>query len=145
MSRIAFGNIIFGFTVIFFAAIYGAVMAFDSADTMARAPMEMLSWGNTLVKSSHGHTNLFGLLHICFGLTFAFSALPKKWQILQSFFLGCGTFAMGPLMIARAKSGLPKVGIDFLGGFIGLFLSLALAAILMHIVGLGIRSFKHSV
>ena len=143
MSRVSIYNFIFGFSAIFFAAVFGAFLAFDATDTLTRAPLEMLRWENTLARSAHGHTNLFGLLHIAFGLTFPFSVFSNKSKVLQSIFLGCGTFAMGPLMILRSRLGLP-IGTDFLGGIIGLCLSLALVAILMQIIGLSLKTLRHS-
>ena len=144
MARISLYNIIFGFAVIFFAAIYGALLALDTTDTLVHAPIDMLRWEQTLSRSAHGHTNLFGILHICFGLTFPFSILSVRTKTIQSIFLACGTFAMGPLMILRAKFGLP-IGTDYLGGIIGLFLSLTLASLLVHTVGLAMKTFKRTV
>jgi hypothetical protein len=133
MRRIALFNLVLGFSLIFMAASGGAFVALRSTETFLQGVDP--TWQLMLQTSSHGHTNLFGVLHILLGLTIPYSRSNQFLDRIKTFGLGAGSFAMGPLLIARAASG-PSVSLDGLGLTIGACLSLALAAIVAHIIGL---------
>ena len=135
MPRIALLNFVIGFSVLFVAAAGGAFIANDLTDAFLRDPQLINSWNAILSRSAHGHTNLFGLLHICFGLTIPYSIFSPKIATAQTAALFAGTFAMGPLMIIRSTMP-PSDGVDVMAILIGIFLSSALIMIFSHACGL---------
>jgi len=135
MPRIAILNMVIGFAVLFVAAAAGAFIANDLTEAFLK-DMELLNnWNAVLTRSAHGHTNLFAMLHICFGLTVPYSTLSNGRKKLQTFGLFLGTFAMGPLMVARSTMP-PTEGFDPLAIVIGVFLSCSLAMLFSHAYGL---------
>ncbi len=143
MPRISQINFVLGFSVIFFAASAGAFIATDLAEQFLRgSALEMLQWQPTIERSAHGHSNLFGILHIALGLTIPYSHLSNKFKFWQTSGLALGTFAMGPLMMIRAALG-PIDGYDLNGLLIGGCLSAALAAIATHTIGLALKLRRH--
>jgi hypothetical protein len=135
MHRLALINFIIGFSVLFLAAAAGAFIANDLSEAFIRDRELLNSWNAVLTRSAHGHTNLFGMLHICFGLTIPYSVFSVRIKKLQTFGLIAGTFAMGPLMMLRASTP-PSEGVDVTAILIGCCLSLALATIFSHTCGL---------
>ncbi len=131
MPRIALFNMALGFTILFFAAAAGALVAWDITDAWLYNKDHVGSWALMLQKSAHGHTNLFGILHICLGLTMPYATCSPRLRLMQTAGLACGTFAMGPLMVIRSWQG-PTEKFDLTGGLTGLFLSFALAAIALQ-------------
>lgn len=137
MSRIALLNMAWGFLLIFMAACGGAFVALNATDQFmagAVAPQ----WQSMLQASSHGHTSLFGIIHILLGLTLGYSKATPRENIVKSVGLFAGSFAMGPLLLIRAALG-PTLSTEVNGILIGVGLSGALAAILFHAVGLSRR------
>ena len=127
-----------GFSLIFFAAAGGPFLAFDATDSFIHDPSIMSSWLFTLLSSAHGHTNLFGMLHVLFALSMPYSRLSLVFKKIQTLGFGLGSFAMSALMIIRANMG-PVAGYDFLGICTGLCLSASLAAIALHCYGLAMK------
>ena len=138
MEKISLWNLIIGFLVIFFAACAGPFLALDATKSFIHDPGHLQSWTFTLMASAHGHTNLFGILHCLFGLSFPYSAVSKKHKYLQTIGLSCGTFSMSVLMVFRA-SGSPVEGFDVPGLLTGVLLSFALLAIGSHCLGLMLK------
>lgn len=143
MSRLALFNMTLGFTVLFFAAAAGAFIATDLTEGYLRDKAILESWRLVLASSAHGHSNLFATIHICFGLTLPYSALPSRVKLLQTIGLAAGTFAMGPVMIVRSLTP-PAEGIDIVALVIGALLSCSLAAIGAHAFGLAMKLTKRS-
>ncbi len=134
MSRIALFNIGLGFVIIFCSACLGAFIASDIAESFLRQTGDLHSWYNILRRSSHGHFNLFGMIHILFGLTLPYSTLTPKLKYWQTIGLISGSIAMGPGMLMRAVIG-PTEQFDATGVLLGGLISLALVAIAAHAVG----------
>jgi hypothetical protein len=134
MRRLAILNMALGFTLIVIAASGGAFVALRATEDYLHQVVKT-SWAALLQASSHGHTNLFGILHVVLGLTFPYSKSTPLLDVLKTVGLFCGSFAMGPLLLLRAASD-PPVTLDAVGVVIGLCLSLALAAIIAHAFGL---------
>lgn len=128
MARLGILNMALGFTILFLAAAAGAFISFDLTQAYLHDLSQLDSWQMTLLKSSHGHSNLFGMLHIALGLTLPYSPLSYRYKLAQTLSLAAGTLAMGPLMIVRAMSG-PSDSFDVIGLTIGAGLSLALLAL----------------
>lgn len=135
MPRIGLLNMVVGFIFIFLSASAGFFLATEHTRIHIRDNTELLSWWVQLSASAHGHTNLFGMLHILFGLTFPYSVLNLKTKVIQSIGLLLGSFAMSILMFIRALS-KPNLEYDALGIVTGVFLSAALISIVLQIFGL---------
>lgn len=134
MRRIAIFNLAFGFSLIFVAASGGAFVALQSTEAYLQGVVAP-SWRSLLQASSHGHTNLFGVLHVLLGLTMPYARSTVAVDRLKTFGLLTGSLAMGPLLLVRAALG-PAISMDGLGIVIGSCLTLALAALLSHTIGL---------
>ncbi len=136
MSRIALGNILFGFVIIIFCSLGGFFLATDAEKYFQIDKTLLVTWQYTLFKSAHGHCNLFGILHILMGLTLPYSHLKSHYHIAQSFGLALGTLTMGVLMVIRGLHGIPSSAYDSMGITIGTFLSLAVGALMLHSFGI---------
>lgn len=142
MTKISLLNLIFGFFVISVAAMAGSFLALDTARAFIYDKSILESWSIIIQQSAHGHTNMFGMLHIMLGLTLPYSLLSLKTKAIQSFGLGLGTVAMSFLMMLRSEY-KPEVGsFDVLGFIIGAFLSVALLALLLHVYGLLLKLMR---
>lgn len=135
MSRLSILNMALGFLVLFFAACAGAFVSFDMTQAFLHDLKQLNTWEMTLLQSSHGHSNLFGILHIVLGLTLPYSPLSLRWKKLQTLGLFGGVLAMGPGMIMRALAG-PSESFDALGLSIGVGLSMALVTLGTHAAAL---------
>lgn len=141
MPRLGLLNMLLGFLVLSVAAAAGPFIASDITAGYLRDKALLETWQLLLQKSSHGHTNLFGMLHVLFGLTMPYSALSERFKKLQTVGLALGSIGMGPVMLARAAIG-PVQGIDVTEVVIGTFLSCALAALATHTFGLARKYFR---
>ena len=142
MARISIWNMAFGFLLLFFAACAGAFVSFDMTDAFLKDPALLDSWQLTLMKSAHGHTNLFGMLHVMFGLTLPYSRLADKFKLWQSYGLVAGSVAMGPLMMIKAYGG-PQQSFDPIGLCIGVCLSGSLVCLGTHAAALFYRLLRY--
>ncbi|MBM4250519.1 MAG: hypothetical protein FJ146_00935 [Deltaproteobacteria bacterium] len=139
MPRISLVNFAIGFWTLFIAAASGAFIATDLTASYVAEQAINPTWNTVLLSSAHGHTNLFGLLHIAFGLTLPYSRLGPRWQVLQSAGLSCGILAMGPGMFIRSLYPPVADGTDSIGLVLGLLLSAALATLFSHAAALTSR------
>lgn len=135
MSRLSILNMALGFMVLFFAACAGAFVSFDMTQAFIHDITQLETWEMTLLKSSHGHSNLFGILHIALGLTLPYSPLTLRWKQVQTICMFGGVLAMGPGMVMRAMAG-PSESFDALGLSIGVGLSMSLVSIGTHTAAL---------
>ncbi len=135
MPKIGIVNMFIGFSIVFLAAAAGSFIATDLTYKFMREQNLTDTWMSLMQKSAHGHTNLFGILHICLGLTMPYSRLKNTFKILQTIGLGLGSFAMSFLMVARGQI-IPTENFDYLGVVIGFCLSAALVSIGSQAVGL---------
>lgn len=138
MPQLAIVNMFIGFLVIFISASAGSFIAFDLTEAFVKNQEFLLSWELILKRSAHGHFNLFGLIHIVFGLTLSYSKLPNKVKKLQTLALGMGTLAMGPGLLLRAHQG-PSLELDVLAVVVGTCACFALLAIVSHAFGLYVK------
>lgn len=134
MPRIALVNMFLGFSLIFISAMAGVFLANDITINFISTPELNNGWNQLLLKSAHGHTNLFGLIHICFALTLPYNGLQKKNKIL-TIGLTLGSIAMSLGMYCKAFS-QPSTDIQFLDLIIGVFLFCWMMAIVSHLYGL---------
>lgn len=143
MSRLGLVNILIGFTVLFLSASAGAFLANDITAAFLSDKELLNSWQLTLLRSAHGHFNLFGIVHVLLGLTLPYSPwslLVKKLQTL-GFFLA--TLAIGPGLMVRAYI-KPSSELDAMGLLVGLCLSLGLVTLLSHAAGIAYKIFKRA-
>ena len=131
MPKIGLFNMAFGFAVMAFAAAAGGFIAWDINQMALEGGKEISDWSIMLRRSAHGHTNLFGMIHILFGLTLPYSTFSLKLKKLQSIGLVLGTIAVSVGLFLQSYKG-PTSSIDLLGLVEGAFLSCALVAIASH-------------
>ncbi|MEN9835124.1 MAG: hypothetical protein RL011_1317 [Pseudomonadota bacterium] len=143
MPRIALINIAIGFWTLFVAAAGGAFIATDMTATYIAEHSLNPNWNSVLLSSAHGHSNLFGILHIVLGLTLPYSKMAPRWKVLQTIGLACGVLAMGPGMFIRAVRA-PSAESDPLGLILGVLLSAALASLFSHAAALTSRCIQRS-
>jgi len=138
MPRLAILNMAIGFFVVFVAASAGAFISLDITHAFLYDEESLHRWQLLLHRSAHGHTNLFGMLHILFGLTLPYSLCSQRIKIWQTAGLLLGCVAMGPGMILRGAAG-PTAATDGLGIALGLLLSATLLAVASHALGLMLK------
>ena len=135
MPRLSILNFLLGFLAIFFAASSGLFIANDMSQAYISNNEMLKSWQMTLLKSAHGHTNLFGILQILLGITIPYSNLSYKIKVFQTWAIFAGTLTMSLLLCLRAFRS-PYFGYDFLGLLIGALLSGSLISLALHCYGL---------
>ena len=135
MPRLALAHMLLGFSLVLFAAAAGAFVAYDATASFIHDPSNLHSWQFTILSSAHGHSNLFGILHILYGLTCNYSKLSLRIKKFQTLGLILGSLAMCFVMPIRAIMG-PEENFDILGIIMGIFLSTWLAAVASHCYGL---------
>ena len=140
MPRLALLNLCFGFTLIVLSASAGAFIAVDLTHRFLEGQTSA-RWLEVLLATSHGHTSLFGLLHISFGLTLPYSIFSNGSKKIQSAGLAMGAIAMGPMMMVRAFLG-PTASTEWNGLAIGGLLSCALLALSAHAFGIALKALK---
>jgi hypothetical protein len=134
MSRVGLLNLAWGFFMIFMAACGGAFVALRTAENFISGTLAP-QWEAVLQASSHGHTALFGVIHILLGLTIPYARSSIRHDQLKSLGILAGSFAMGPLLLIRASLG-PTLSTELNGVMVGVALSMALLGILFHAIGL---------
>ena len=135
MARISIFNMFIGFVLIFIAALGGPFLSQISTAEFVQSNIHQKTWLFTLLSSAHGHTNLFGMLHILMGLSFPYSLNSMLIKKIQSLFLLLGSFSMSCLLVIKAFS-IPEIGFDILGIVMGIGLSAAICSIGLHTFGL---------
>ena len=134
MSRVAMVNLAWGFFMIFMSGCGGAFVALRASEAFISGPITP-QWETVLQASSHGHTALFGVIHILLGLTITYARSSLSHDRLKSCAIFAGSFAMGPLLLIRASLG-PTLSTELNGMLMGVALSCALLGILFHAIGL---------
>ena len=134
LSRVALANMTWGFFLLFVAACGGAFVALHLTEAFMSQNVAP-NWQSTLQTSSHGHTSLFGIIHVLLGLTIPYDGQTNKIRVLKSIALFCGSFAMGPLMLMRSAFG-PAASTSWTGILVGVALAVALFGVLSHSVDL---------
>lgn len=135
MPRLGILNILLGFSSIFLASAAGPIIASDMTKTYFQDPNLWQNWQSTLLSSSHGHTNLMGIIQILLGLTLPYSRIPTSLKVWQTAGSSLGTLAMGPMLTIRALQG-PVQHLDWLEVTFGICASAYLASLGIHLYGL---------
>ena len=144
MPRLAILNMVIGFVVLSLAAAAGSFVATEATEAILKDPALLNTWGQILRRSAHGHTNLFAMTHILFGLTMPYSSLSSRVKKFQTIGMLSGTIAMSAGMYAQSFG---AGSLDLTAGSVtvGILLSAALLAIGSHAFGLSIRLVRPSV
>ena len=142
MPRLAIFNFLIGFLVLSLAAAAGSFIAVSITDSYLKDRAIAASWELLLSRSAHGHTNLFGILHILFGLTLPYSACSLRQKKAQTIGLFFGTVAMSFGMMIKAYSGPSQSG-GLWDVVVGGLLSCALLALASHTLGLWQKLSRH--
>ena len=135
MPRISILNFLLGYLFIFLSASGGFFLSEEYTMAHLQGGDDLQSWWLQIAASAHGHTNLFGMLHILLGLTIPYSFKSRKIRVLKTVGLFLGSLAMSFLLYFRAYQ-KPTLGYDFIGILIGVCLSGALFSIGLQIFGL---------
>ncbi len=143
MPRLALFNMGFGFFLLFFASLVGVLLVWLTSDAIVVKPEVLTSWPYILLKSSHGHTSLFGIVQVLFGLSLPYSNLSARFKLWQTVCLSWGSLTMAFLLLFRAQA-KPTIDIDLLGFIIGLGLSAFFIALFGHFLALFKRVFAKS-
>ena len=143
MSKVSLVNILVGFIVIVLASIGGLFLGLETKSSLAQDSIQLLKWKMVMYKSSHAHTNLFGMLHILMGLTMPYSYWNGKIKRWQTWALLSGTLSMGVLMIFRARIDMNSRGEEFLGFVMGLGLFFSLIGLTLHCLGLTYKLIRY--
>jgi hypothetical protein len=130
-----------GFLVLTLVAAAGSFVATDVTVAYLRDQKALETWRLLIAKSSHGHTNLFAMIQILYGLTMPYSPLSNRVKKLQSLGLFLGILAMGPVMLIRGYLG-PMESLDLVEVCLGTMLSCALLSLLSHAAGLGLKLLR---
>ena len=134
----------FGFLVIVFAACLGIFIVRQVEVYEETRQALLTSWTYLLLKSSHGHCNLFGMLHILFALSLPYSHFSNDIKFYQGLGLMLGTVSMGVLMLIRYFIEPLSLTDSIIKIFLGLFLSLALLSLASHSYALFYKLLKRS-
>ena len=139
MPRLALANMSFGFFVLFAAGAAGAFVATEITAGFLQDKSLLSSWWLELARSAHGHTNLFAILHLVFGLTMPYSPWSHRIKLAQTIGLGSGTLAMAAGLLVKGVLG-PSTDVDLVSSAVGIMLCCALAALFSHGAGLALRA-----
>lgn len=131
-----------GFSLIVLASCGGFFVAYDAEKSFMFNGQIIQSWPFVLMKSAHGHLNLYGLLHIAMGLSLPYSQIGRRGALGQTIGLALGSFAMGFLLIIRAWQGVPNSQWNILGVFIATALMSSVLALMAHCYGLALKLFR---
>jgi hypothetical protein len=141
MSRVGLFNMGFGFFVIFLSASAGTFLSYALTEEILREGLATTRWSSLLQRSAHGHFNLFGMIHILFGLSLVYSPLSPHWHWKQTIALVLGTLAMGPGLYLHSLNP-PQHQISMFNILLGILVGAALVALLSHAVALFFRVMK---
>ncbi len=133
-------NLIIGFSSIILAACGGAFVANELTQNFVLKLLDQnQSWYLTMLKSAHGHTNLFGILHVLLGLTQPHSSSSLRVKRLQTLFLFLGTLAMGLGLLLQGFTPATD-SINILSIIIGTCLGLSLVSLVSHLYGIMMKT-----
>ena len=141
MPQLGIFNILVGFVLIFLASSGGFFLSINTTEILKNTPEQLSQWAIILQKSAHGHTNLFGFLHIAFGLTLPYSRFTNNVKKIQTTGFLAGSIAMSLFLVLRSFN-MPTAQLDLLGIVSAVFLCATLAALLSHISGLALKLYR---
>ncbi len=142
MPRLSVVNLLIGFMVIVLASCGGFFVAYEAEKSFIFNGQVMQAWPFVLMKSAHGHLNLYGFLHIAMGLSLPYSQIGRRGELWQTVGLALGTFAMGFLLLLRAWQGVPSSQWNLLGIVIASALMSSILALIAHCYGLALKLFR---
>ncbi len=138
MPKLALYNIALGFAWVCIAAAAGAFVSTGLTEQYLNG-IEHKAWLLTLKTSAHGHTNMFAMLQILFGITLPYSKVGPRVKLWQTWGLSMGVLAMAIGLLAIGFRG-PTRDIHLFEVVIGTFLSCALLSMIVHVYGIWLRA-----
>jgi len=141
MSKVSLINVLIGWIGLVISAFAGVFIASDLSTEFINHSQMSETWKSVIIQSSHGHSNMFSMIHILFGLSLSYSVYTNRTKIIQTIFLFMGIVAMGPLMYLRSNiKPTPELGLVEVS--IGVCLSLSLLSMCSHCIGIASKIFK---
>ena len=111
MSKVSLINILIGWIGLVISAFAGVFIASDLSTEFINHSQMSETWKSVIIQSSHGHSNMFSMIHILFGLSLSYSVYTNRTKIIQTIFF-MGIVAMGPLMYLRSNiKPTPELGL----------------------------------
>ncbi len=134
---------IIGFFCIFLSAASGAFLSSELTQLFILDPSGLGSWKISLLKSAHGHFNLFGMILILISLSSPYSQLSPFLNRLR--FAGClsGCLAAGPGLLIHAFT-QPNLNLNLITILLGAGFSFFLLALWIHMFGLLQKWYRHA-
>ncbi len=137
-------NFFLGFSFLFIASSSGFFLAKESSYALLEAKEHLSSWVYVLQKSAHAHTNLFGLLHVAFGVSLTSSSLSFRFKFFQTLGFFSGSLAMSVLLFTRSYLSSHSSLSSLLSMVSAFFLACSLLALATHTFGLLKKLISHS-
>ena len=137
MSKPQLINFIIGYGLLILGVGIGGYVTNQIEESLLyQNPSQLMVLKLAIMKSSHGHTNLFGMLHILVALSFPYLLFPRRmlWWITGG--LSLGSFGMSVLLLTKSFFLFDAKMTGYLSIGIGLCLTGALLAIMTCFVGM---------
>ena len=83
MSKVSVINVLIGWIGLVISAFAGVFIASDLSTEFINHSQMSETWKSVIIQSSHGHSNMFSMIHILFGLSLS---LFKFIQIVRKSF-----------------------------------------------------------
>ena len=132
-----------GFLLLFVGALGGFFVAYSLGEAYKHNPDAIGGWQLALMAASHGHTSLFGSLHILVGLTMPYCLTSAKTKVFQTIGIIMGAISMSFLMMLRMNQKIPNsVTEDYLGFLISIGLLMSIVALGLQCLGLLKKIFQ---
>ncbi len=141
MSKVSLINVLIGWVGLVISAFAGVFIASDLSTEFINHSQMSETWKSVIIQSSHGHSNMFSMIHILFGLSLSYSVYSSRIKLIQTILLFMGLIAMGPLMYLRSNI-KPTPDLGLVEVSIGICLSLSLLSMCSHCMGIASKLFK---
>jgi NADH:ubiquinone oxidoreductase subunit K len=145
MRKMATLNILLGFITLFFLAMSGLFLRKEVVDQYLASPDGLQSWRYMLMRSAHGHGNLFAIIQILYGVSLPYARSRNIARIFQTMGFFLGAFAMSTLVFLEAQSKPSPIGWSLNQLCIGACISAWSIAMVWHIYGLSSQFWKGGV
>ena len=141
MSKVSLVNILIGWIGLVISAFAGVFIANDLSTEFINHSELSETWKSIILQSAHGHSNMFSMIHILFGLSCSYSDYSNRTKLIQTVMLFLGIIAMGPLLYIRSNiKPTPEMGLVEIS--IGICLCLCLLSMCSHCLGIASKLFK---
>ena len=142
MRKMATLNILLGFMLLFFLAMSGLFLRKEVVDQYLTAPEGLQSWRYMLMRSAHGHGNLFAMIQILYGVSLPYSRSKNTARIFQTTGFFLGACAMSVLVFLEAQAKPSAIGWSMNQLCIGTCISAWSIAMVWHSYGLASQFWR---